>query len=77
MKFNVKQLKKRIEDLPDDAIVCIERIQDVCFDKYGWETEMIVFQEKDGIPFDSTTYLDAFSSIYSKNKNKLIIVAHY
>ena len=37
--LTVGQLKKRLEDYPDDALVVAQRIEDVYYDVHnGWET---------------------------------------
>lgn len=36
--LTVGQLRKAMEGLPDDAPVVYQRIEDVYFEKHGWET---------------------------------------
>ena len=76
MNLTVKQLKEKIKDLPDDTDVFIERVEDIYFDKHGWETERLVFQIGDsGEPID---YTDVFNSSQCFTyEDKLIIGAHY
>jgi len=35
--LKIGQLKKIIADMPDDAFVFMQRIEDVYFEKHGWE----------------------------------------
>lgn len=37
-RLTVKELKKRIENLPDDMLVCYQRIEDVYFSEHHWRT---------------------------------------
>ena len=75
MKLTVGDLKRKIKDLKDDAEVLIERVEDVYFDKHGWEIERIVFQQDENlIP---TEYSDVFNASQAQiYKNKIIIYAH-
>lgn len=77
MNYTVKQLRDKLQNLPDDAIVCIERVEDVYFEKHGWTTERKVFQYIDGEPYDYNDYFNAFCSTYLKEENRLVILAHY
>jgi len=77
-KFTIKELKRKIENIPDDTVISIERIKDENFDKEnGWETDYITFKDNRGIIIDEHEFLDSFSAIYSKEKKRLIIVANY
>lgn len=77
MQLTAGQLKTKLESVPDDTIVCIERVEDIYFEKHGWKTERVVFQEIDGVPYDYNDYFPAFCSTYLKEPNKLVILAHY
>lgn len=35
--LTVKELKKALEGLPDDALVLSQRIEDIYFEKYNWD----------------------------------------
>lgn len=78
VNFTIKELKRKIENIPDDTIISIERIKDINFDKEnGWKTDHIVFKDNRDIIIDEYEFLDSFSAIYSKEKKRLIIVANY
>jgi hypothetical protein len=36
--LTVGQLKKQLEDYPEDALVVAERVEDKYYEKYGWTT---------------------------------------
>ena len=36
--LTVGELKKYLTDYPDDALVVAQRVQDVYYEKHGWET---------------------------------------
>jgi len=77
MKLTVKELKQRLENCSDDAIICIERIEDVYFEKHGWKTKNIIFQKnKKGEVIEDTDYLEASSVCITKNEKEIIILAH-
>lgn len=76
-KYTTGQLKKLLENIPDDAIVNIERVEDIYFDKYGWTTQRVVFQELNDLPYEYNDYFPAHCGIYLKDKNEMVILAHY
>jgi len=67
-----KYLKELLNDVPDDAIVYTERIEDVYFEKYGWETK--TFLEGTN---DESEFIRSFSSGYSSKRNAVLIYNHY
>ncbi len=77
MQYTVKQLRDKLQCLPDDTLVCIERVEDVYFEKCGWTTKRVVFEEVDGKPYDYNDYFLANSSCFLKEENHLVILAHY
>ena len=75
-QFTVKDLKRALENSSDDDVVCIERIEDVYFDKHHWETETHDFiPDKPGL--ETVEFMEAFGVAKLKKKKKFIIVAHY
>lgn len=75
-EYTVRELKKQLEDMPDDMVVCIERIEDVYFESHGWTTEIHDFiPDKPGM--ERVEYMEAFGVARLKKKNKFVIVAHY
>lgn len=80
MKLTVGQLKKILEreDFNDNTPVFIERVEDIYFEKYSWKTETLVFQrDKNGEIMESAEIFQASQVQGSKDRNKLIIYAHY
>jgi len=78
MQFTVKDLKDKLKKVPDDAVVNIERVEDIYFNTpdNGWETTRHEFiPSEPGL--ECTDYFPAFSSFYAKKTNNLVIVAHY
>lgn len=73
-KFRVKELKEILNNVPDDAIVSYQRIEDSYFDTpdNGWETREVAW-EKDW----PTNVIDAFAAYYDKSTNTFVIHAHY
>ena len=69
MKLTVKMLKKKLEKMDDEDLIYIERIEDVYFEKYNWESEIVEW-----MPGDSTEY--TLSSGTARTGKKLIIMAH-
>lgn len=71
--LTVGRLREAIKDLPDDAPVLYERIEDVYFDKHGWKAEL-----KPGeFPEYPSQYIRAFTSVKYKEDDALYITAHY
>ena len=76
MNLTIGDLKKFIEkhDLPDDAIVLVERVEDIYFDKYSWET---VKKPHDIYPNENVEYIQAFCTVKFKDDKNLYINCHY
>jgi len=72
--MTVKELKRKIEELPDDMEVYYERIEDVYFDKYGWQTIPLKDEDGFGKP-DIRHFLKVFDAY--KWGSSLRITAHY
>ena len=74
-KMQVSDLRRALEHFPDDAIVSYERIEDLYFEKHGWETVEV----PDEHPTDPPRhFIDAFTAIVPHNdKTRLLITAHY
>lgn len=68
------QLRQRVErwgDLPDDTPVCIERIEDVYFEKHGWST----FDQQLAGMADAESFFQAWGCL--SHDGKILIKAHY
>ena len=76
MRLTVKQLKEKINDLPDETEVFIERVEDIYFEKHGWDTKRLIFQkDENGIPFE---YHDFFNATQAQTDGKSVFIyAHY
>lgn len=59
-------------DLPDDSLVMVQRVEDVYFEKYGWE---VLPKEGDNGP---TQYVPAWCCTkYNDEDNLMFIEMHY
>jgi len=76
MVYTAKQLKKALEGISDDTEICIERIEDVYFEKHNWETETKDW-DKNNPGLETTVYMPAFGVVKIEDNKKFIIVAHY
>lgn len=73
MQLTVKRLKEKLANLNDHTIVYIERIEDVYFNKHGWETKNI------GVYPDNNTYFEASQCcvVEKDGIKEFIILGHY
>lgn len=77
-----KKLKEAIKDLPDDMPIYYQRIEDVYFEKYGWnKSDLSLLWEMFGDEAIYNDYIRAFScykhSDKKSNKEVFVINAHY
>ena len=72
--LTVGRLREAMKDLPDDAPVFYERIEDVYFEKHGWTTEPRPNEYPECPP---SQFIRAFTSIRYKDDNGLYITAHF
>lgn len=72
--LTVGQLRKAIENLPDDANVVVERVEDVYYEKYGWATLPI---PNDLQPDCDDEYHPATCAWTEEDKQLLYIAMHY
>ncbi len=77
--LTVGKLKEWIEkfDVPNDALVCVQRVEDVYYEKHGWKT----IKRQDHIYKD---YLQEYTPVWSpcdyeqdKEDNVLLLDLHY
>lgn len=75
--LTVGRLKKIIEDMPDDALVLAQRVEDVYFDKYGWKgLKRPCLEYPDDIEGDQ--YLNVWYGLrYKKIDEHLYLTLHY
>ncbi len=76
MHLTVGQLRRTLADLPDDAVVYYERIEDSYFKAgTGWTT-LTLPDEEDSGGLDRNM-IPAFTSFRRNDDNALYITAHY
>jgi len=82
--MNVKDLKKILENIPDNAEIVYERIEDEYFDEHGWEPIKLLtdpwFNRKfnvDSEDVEESDWIGAGDAFYNKEENKFKITAHY
>lgn len=76
--LDVFQVKRITEQVPDDAKIYIQRIEDIYFDKHGWEPILIPDVNYPATDFCSPDqFIPAWGAIYNKEKNILLIYGHY
>lgn len=77
--LTVGRLREAIKDLPDDAPVYYERIEDVYFEKHGWTTEPRPNPDGPGRDndFPPSQFIRAFTTIRYRDCNGLYITAHF
>ena len=75
MKLTVGQLKRWIKEhkIPDDANVYYQRIEDVYFERHGWNTIKRPWNGGE----TETEYIEAFGCYKFKDDSNLYINAHY
>ena len=72
------KLKEILNKVPNDAKIYIQRIEDVYFDKHGWEPILIPDVNYPATDFCSPDqFIEATFAVYNKEKNILLIYAHY
>ena len=76
MYMSVGDLKKAIEGLTDDAPVLYQRIEDVYFDKHGWEGSSTYMPDGD-CPNGVAQYIQVFGPVRYKDEDALFLTAHY
>jgi hypothetical protein len=62
-------------NIPEDASFVVERVEDVYFEKHGWQT--IKFCENPKFPEEKTELVPINSFSYNKNTNTIIVWLHY
>ena len=74
----LKELQKLIikKNIPDNAKIVVERVEDVYYEKHGWNNNSEIISS-DIYPQDSTTLTPCHSVGYNKKKNQIIIWMHY
>jgi hypothetical protein len=76
--LTVKDLKEKIKDLPDETPVYYQRIEDVYFEKHGWDKSALsLLWEEFGDEKIFNDYIRAFSCYKHPDKEVFVINAHY
>jgi len=70
--MTAEDLKKALENVPDDTPVYYQRIEDIYFEKHGWKREWMSFDE-DG----TSEYTRAFSAYLHPDTDRFVLNAHY
>lgn len=71
MYLTVGELKKALQDVPDEVAISYQRIEDVYFEKHHWKGKRLKFE--DGF----SEYIEAFSAYYKGRQRIFVINAHY
>ncbi len=73
--LRVGDLKKQLDEYPDDALVVAQRVEDVYYEKYNWET----IDKPDPMYTDHFQQYHPVWSIchYKDDKNCLYLDLHY
>ena len=76
MNLTIKDIKDWIEKYnpPDDAIVLVERVEDIYFEKHNWKTVKKVHSI---IEDENSEYIEAFCTVKFKEDKNLYINCHY
>jgi hypothetical protein len=80
MYMTVADLRKALEGVPDDAEVRYQRIEDVYFEKNGWDSPKVTkrlpwgFEET---PDEYSQYIAVFSAYKHPYDNVFVLNAHY
>jgi hypothetical protein len=79
--LTVGELKKFIAEykIPDDANVYYQRIEDVYFNKYGWDKSVCTVKKPDSDfkQGEKDTFVAVWSYIKFKDDDSLFLTAHY
>lgn len=74
--MTVADVRRAIASLPDDAPVLYQRIEDVYFDRHGWQRR-VVYKHCAESPVDPDEYIPAFGAVKYHGDSALYITAHY
>ena len=73
--LRVGDLKKQLEEYPDDALVVAQRVEDVYYEKHGWDT---VTKPNPLYRDDNVEYTPVWSIChYTNDKDCLFLDLHY
>jgi len=67
-----KDLTEMLNNIPDDAIICTERVEDIYFNKYDWTTIDLNIGST-----QETSMIKSFSCEYDKKRNYIYIFNHF
>lgn len=74
--LTVSELRKALADLPDEAPVFYQRIEDLYFEQHGWAAN-VVEKPNDMWPDQQDQYIRAFCVVRYADEPTLFITAHY
>lgn len=78
MYMTVGDLKKALMNVPDDAEVRYQRIEDVYFEKHGWDNcvkKLQFYFETD--PEEFSQYVEVHTAFLHIGDNVFVLNAHY
>ena len=75
--LTVGELKKSLENIPDDTPVYYQRIEDIYFEKHGWTNPKCYKELTFDYHGELSPYIRAFSSYFHEERNVFVINSHY
>lgn len=75
ISLNVKELKERLKDVPDDTPVAFQRMEDSLFNQTphtGWTTHELRWDDR-----DTSEYVEASTAYWHYDTDVFVINAHY
>jgi hypothetical protein len=73
--LRVEDLKRWLKKLPDETRIYYQRIEDVYFEKHGWDSTVIKREKGDESYQGDYAWLQGI--LFDKKKNILYLSAHY
>lgn len=74
LPLTVGDIRKVLQDLPDNTLISYERVEDEYFDNLNWSVEKV---PDSSLPGFHDEYIAAEVCWYDEPKNTLRISAHY
>lgn len=73
--LTIGRLKEFIKDLPDDGKIYYQRIEDVYFEKHGWDKNVV--KKPSEYPEYTDDFVGVFTYIKYRDDKDLYLTAHY
>lgn len=80
MYLKVKDLKEALKNVPDNCEVRYQRIEDIYFEKYGWDKIVKKLPFGDEIYYDKddySQYIEVFSACKHPDADVFVLNAHF